>query len=481
MDNFLLAHTLRPGIFSLGDRAPISIRDQIVRAHLLTDSLFRTSILSRGKKLLIAGAGIAGASAAILAARRGARVWLCDPNEFPFSVQSRCHSRWIDPVQYDWPRAHSRRGIWPITGITPSVPFGFKAELSHKLASHWRDELEFESALDDVELHLWNFATVRDRPKKNGLTLIATIDVSAPKFDVTADFDAIIFARGAKNEITSVPLVAVNNGHVVPIPGKTFEGVKFWSTDEFQSPDLGLQQYRRGAIFISGGGDGALQDYIRLVTGKNSALEVLKVVLNATDEPKKWADMLARGLAPREEQAHRSMLWSSDRLRGHAILSELHQHYVNQVSSWPRVWLQQNAKVIDALRILTTDRNPERIFLVHECSHFGDSFALNRFVALVLIQFVTLTYGVNPVFPNSAVRAVAPYHLQAAHVHQCKPGCWDERHQVFIERGVTCESPQPQNSPNPHDAFGIVIRHGIDSYSNARLARDSLPLHLLSF
>lgn len=72
-DPILDAHRLLPQLYLLGSPlSPISIRDQILRARWVVDRLVRSDEVREGMRILIVGAGAAGATAAIRAAQHGA-------------------------------------------------------------------------------------------------------------------------------------------------------------------------------------------------------------------------------------------------------------------------------------------------------------------------------------------------------------------------------------------------------------------------
>lgn len=136
-DPFLQAHRLRHRLYDLGRRTPISIRDQLVRSELLVARLFEARVLYAGAQLFVVGAGVAGVNTALLAVRQGVKVVLVDRRPLPFGWQRRCDTRWIDPVQYDWPATHSRSGRWGMG----TRPLGFAAGWAHDIAREW--EMEF--------------------------------------------------------------------------------------------------------------------------------------------------------------------------------------------------------------------------------------------------------------------------------------------------------------------------------------------------
>jgi len=116
----------------------------VLRAQTLVERLISTKALQAGSSLLVVGAGAAGATVAVLAARCGVRVTAVDTNKSPFGLQRLCTSRWVDPVQYDWPLSHASRTHWPSAYPAPAVPFGFKADYASIIAHRWANTLNIE-------------------------------------------------------------------------------------------------------------------------------------------------------------------------------------------------------------------------------------------------------------------------------------------------------------------------------------------------
>ena len=98
-DPLVDAHWLWAYLYVLGSPlTPISIRDQMVRSRWLIDRLVSVGQLRIGDKLLVVGAGVAGATAAIRAAQLGTNVLLTEQSGGAFGLQARSTSRWVDPV-----------------------------------------------------------------------------------------------------------------------------------------------------------------------------------------------------------------------------------------------------------------------------------------------------------------------------------------------------------------------------------------------
>jgi hypothetical protein len=94
-----------------------------------------------------------------------------------------------------------------------------------------------------------------------------------PDFNVTLDppaantpptFRFILWATGFGKEMCEIPTGA-------PTP---YRGHPFWDTDKFEAPNCGLSPSPR--VLITGSGDGALQDFLRVATKLKSAEEIYK-------------------------------------------------------------------------------------------------------------------------------------------------------------------------------------------------------------
>jgi len=478
MDPILQAHALRLGVYSLGDRLPLSIRDQMVRAHYLIERLLENQIIKEHSSLLVVGAGLAGTTAAVLAARHGVNVLLIDSQPSSFSVQSGCKSRWIDPVQYDWPALHFSAGRWPTKGPDPLVPFGFSAGYASRLVKTWITQLTMQRTLLDPNLKVWFESNLADPPPTfNGSKVEASIDRKIPLPHVKEEFEAVILARGVIRERTTAPL-----DHRDPKAG-IFQGRAFWEEDDFQATDLGISS-PSAHVYISGSGDGALQDFIRLVTGCDTAREVLEIALDATPSPGRgFKDILLRAeLCGSDEQCSRALFWSTETLADHDILLRAHKAHWEIINNWITRWSEQWDKTVDRLYKRTVRRHPERIHLVHSCNHFSACYPLNRFVTLVLATYIEHKFnGSRPLIPMSVVRSVSPKMLGNTPSHACSKGCWDNEHTIGIEEGgVNCwdERTKPIGLVVPFEAQGVAVRHGIETHVNSRLPRDPLPFHL---
>lgn len=464
-DPFLRAHRHSSKLFSLAGRTPLSIRDQVLRAQTLVERLLTSKALSPGDSLLVVGAGAAGATIAVLAARSGVRVTAVDTNRFPFGVQRLCTSRWVDPVQYDWPLSHSGRSHWPQAFPSPAVPFGFQAARASDIARLWATRLNIERRNPNLRVE---FKTRLEKLPKPSAAAPGKLDAVTEKSGQpaqTRQFDIVVLAVGMASERTDVPNVAT-----AP-KGPRFEGVPFWKRDDFETAGFGLPAPFAHRVLISGGGDGALQDYIRLMTGNRSALELLNKVLAASGFSPALQRLMFLSLSEAEQEVERAGQWNETAAQDHGRLSALHKLHHGIVSRWQATpaWSAMKGVLLGEM----TGRPFDQVLLVHSCDHFSSCYALNRFVALLIDEVVLIHLGRNSIVPGHRLRAARP--LPSA-PHTCGPHCWGPDHEVEIETASTCFG---KSGPAVRmRVSGLVVRHGINKHTSAAWLRHILPREL---
>lgn len=475
LDQFQLLYP-EPNIYRLGQYAPVSIRDQIVRSCYLLDRLWVTGLLAVNTRLLIIGAGAAGVTAAMRAARYGVQqVTIADSSDRVLSLQAGCSSRWIDPAQYDWPARHWSRGEWPIrehkgfswpTAHFIAAPVPLKAAYADDWSADF--DLALQSYLTAGSVVFLPFSKVTGWVSSSGSYLVQITDLSvgAPAPSVPADL--IIFAGGLGQEICSVPLLGGAAGQIYP-------GLPFWSTDAFETADFGLGHAISDGVLVSGAGDGALQDFIRFVTGQKSAREVWRVVeplltqalLRQFDALWHWEELTARSETFAPEYRSRC-----DRL---AALHARYGYVVGALVANNKTW----SKVAAAIKGLAAGRAMDKVFLALKADHFDGCYPLNRLVALLCVAYLWREHGHNPLLTFCAVRAAKPV---------LAGGGWGISVEVEFALGTSCATSTidlkswKKSGLTTRRFDGVVIRHGIDpstlSVKSARLRLQHVPAHL---
>lgn len=470
-DPFLRAHKLSPRLYSLEGRTPLSIRDQLVRAQTLIERLLLTQVLVPGSKLAVVGAGAAGATVAVIAARRGIMVNLIDSSPSTFSLQRICRSRWIDPVQYDWPLSSSNRREWPSPRLKGKAPFGFTAGFASDIASGWAKTLS--SARKGGGISLECNTKLMALPKRSASfpNKIDVVTEQSKRTLTTRQFDLVILATGMGSERTEV-----SQNYLKPKLDKRdprFSGLQFWQSDSFQSPNLGLHWNISKLVLVSGGGDGGLQDYIRLMTGCKSVLEFIDDVFATIG----WdAQEQRRFMLPLQEMEHeseRACQWNEKAIQDHEYLEALHRGYrdaVNTLRSGPQ-W----NKVLQFLQSRMKGRPTPNIRLIHSCNHFGACYPLNHFAALLVDAAATQLTGESSIRSNERLVAARP--TNGGSTHTCSPGCWGPEHEVWLARS-TCHQSM-NGGDTPQVVSGLIVRHGIRKARSAGWIRHILPRELM--
>lgn len=272
----------------------ISIRDQVVRAQLLINDLKEINKLCKNKqeeyikKVLIVGAGFAGTVAAISAAKCGFDVTLVDSQEGPLSLQKTIDHRYVGAFMYDWPCVESNLQHYP-----PDVVLGYIDKTKY-WGPFWEAALPI-TAKELARQHLVWFADEKVRSSRvteyygsdtsSGQRYIKMFISWARRGVFHPSFSGEIFVPsasglpGKKDKKTieaDVLIVAAGMGaekcEVECKCGKKLIGKKFW---EKGGDNLRLTRDLRGNALVIGGGDGALQDVLRLMTRHDDVLSII--------------------------------------------------------------------------------------------------------------------------------------------------------------------------------------------------------------
>lgn len=387
-DQFLEFHRIARRKFELSGLRTGSIRDQLIRSHLAAKRLaLDLELIDEDTPLLIVGGGAAGACAALTASALGVEVVLLEqePGKRLFGKQSQVTTRWIDPVEYDWPLSRWRPvgnsysvGKWPTR--PHELPFSMQANNAHLLAYEWHKIYDDwpppapGRAVPFGKIQIIDAVNGRSFTYKEEAQEVSVQGLQG--YGAPTAFGAVLSCIGLSGENVSI------KGFNTPL----YRGYEFWSDDPFQTPFLGIaRQPKTLKVLISGGGDGALQDFQRIVAGKmgRELFEEIERIAGRywlTD-----ADLLE--LLTAEDIAKRAHAWRSPKSRPTMELQAWHEAYEAVAericSSWRSVGL---LKPIADHILAPHEAVQATLILRDEQPDF--CYGLNRFLFYILIRLV---------------------------------------------------------------------------------------------
>ncbi len=367
-DPVLSSHQVYPLFFNLGGRiSPISIRDQMVRGQTIVERALEAGLIGGEghRPLLVVGAGAAGATAAIHAASRRVPTILLDREASSFMRQAHCATRWIDPTQYDWPVDHWDRGLCP--SVPVPTPFPWRSDWSNRLAAQWSIRL-------NRAVGRFPWLRIYYRTTVTTAMPVGAPDGWAVQFNhrpFRFHFGMIVWTVGFGAERCEIPSCD---------SGPDYRGYAFWESDPFQRADCGVPPPKTPEVLISGSGDGALQDFVRITTRRKSAEEILR----ACSLPSRVAETLQSA----EDLAQRAYHWGETKTHDHEVIDRLHQVHRGLVEGLVGAG-RSSDDVVKALDVLI-GRPAPRITLVSSCTHFANAYGLNRFLTLLIARFMQL-------------------------------------------------------------------------------------------
>lgn len=466
-DPFLWAHSLSTHIFDIATGLrPTSVRDQVTRARLLMRRAYECGLVGAGKRVLISGAGIAGATCAVEAATRyDAEVLLLEQEHRPFLLQHRCLTRSVDPNLYDWPAARWEASTYP-SEPDDLVTFRIhESERPRNVAQRWGNELA-AAAASNPKLHVKYNAEIRS----------VSVQVNAAKRHEVEyehvgqhreEFDVVIFAEGPGEERDSI---SSHDGSTA------FWGYRFWDTDPFMREALAAKR-----ILIAGSGDGALQDFRRLLLRPRVSL---RQVLTECAIPEKHRSMI-------EGARHHNLatfIWCASPEHEHENDAFMHRKHLTVVDELFAV-RSTRRPILKAVRRALRSTLPA-VTIAHACGHFTHGYPLNRFVTILLLRAVReLGYAGIEAQPHSFVTAIDCRH----NVKACPKGrerdrrlrkhCYASAHRVYFGDGRCFDRPPQYQVGNRFDDFdAIILRLGMKEHvpTDFPRNREEKPLrHLL--
>lgn len=379
----LLAHKCAARTFDLSTGVVhASMRDQIVRAQLLMRDLREND--PGCNQVLIVGGGVAGVSAATAASDLDMNVVLVDSQERPFSLQAGVTSRYVGPFMYEWPElGHDCQDYPPPHALAqPSCATPKWTEAHPIPAAKFAKILEgwlmahpflpgtarfyFGVVPEEVQAYVRAFVAFHGAaPAAGGSPGPEYVlpkrcrDHKGERAHAGASFrpDYIVLAAGMGEERIALPDFPL------------VKGSSFWAND-----DLKLDETRHADSCVFGGGDGALQDVLRLLTKHDHPLQLIRD-LRLNTHVAEAIDRCAPRLEALERQSRLVTTWS-----GAGSFEEIDTQCQSLAAGLARDTTMRHA-VWQQLR-----KGTGEVHHVMREQYFGKAYLLNRFVVHLIEQ-----------------------------------------------------------------------------------------------
>ncbi len=429
-DAFLDAHFLRPGYFDISVGVqPASIRDQITRGALMAARAFDTGLINTtDANLLVVGAGVAGATCAMTAAALGVRTTLID-KDVAFSRQRECDAKVIEPTFYDWPAPHWDKDAYPWHGET----LGLNMVPTHgiNLSASWLDRLA--DAQTSGALQYFEHTTLDGVPTLAAHRLCACATQKHKDVTISHAIDhlgIVVFATGPgmERDLDTPP---------------DHRSYGFWETDPLSSDEL-----QCSTLIISGGGDGALQDFLRAIFVPFIRPAIIVQELNLDDAQHELYSM-------QQHAAAAYVWWGSPRTRHDS------ERFVEEIveRTAQRLWEERREHITRVFDRYRRESIP-RIMLVHPCDHFARSFLINRLLVALVLRWV-VHGGVTAVERVAGQKIVIPVHCtHPPSDRRTGDACYTHPHEVRWYP-ASCMVVSREDESAGAAAELVLIRHGV--------------------
>ena len=182
-----------------------------------------------------------------------------------------------------------------------------------------------------------------------------------------------------------------------------FRGFQFWEEDTLQSNGQCGTNLADPRILISGAGDGALQDLLRVMTGRLTAAEVFNRCLIPAD--------IAADLKDIDRQASACIMWGSKPEHDHPVHRALDEECVRLAEK-----AYKKLGVAQSVTQMVGRQQDIRVLL--GCDHLTAFYGLNRFLAHLLAVHVKRKFSMElfrpiagSMTPHAQPRQILPYYL----------------------------------------------------------------------
>ncbi|WP_241991527.1 hypothetical protein [Paraburkholderia sp. RAU2J] len=304
--------------------------------------------------------------------------------------------------------------------FSPSwFPLEFHSDAADVLAAEWQSALgAFLSSNNKLEiLYGYNARNFTATPV-NGAVHVAGLWAGTKGTRTTRDFGAVIACTGFMRERTLVRQLRIHVPHPSPLYSgnvelRSFHGARFWLDPDHLDRWKFNSKYRHAVkgVLVSGGGDGAMQDFQRATT-RQFGLPLLKHLERCLESP--IQDKYLVTLLAAEDRARRACAWGMSNPNDKTPDAEMQiwdatfeSVVEDSCADFIQLYGRQNGildvTVVDtvaatkpalqelARRVLREDFNdepfPNFVWVTRE-PHLGFAYALNRFLSLFVLKLL---------------------------------------------------------------------------------------------
>lgn len=327
-----------------GPWRPGSIRDQAIRACLVVERALRYGWISTERDLAIAGAGVAGIAAALLAHDSGVSVTIFEKDK-PAAFLSES-PRWVDPTLYDWPHSWWGAGHFPWTAGPLPIRW-IEAAPAQQIAARLGRLLKQRTGIRYIRREVTGLSQSGDCAQIEAADGVAGV------------YGLVIDCRGLGSE-------CCRSGE--------FEGAPFWAPVDYlqEVAEIARQRARPCRVLISGGGDGAIQDFLIIATGQRRVAEIAQslglarsvLIHGQPPMPASSFDRFEKEALSVEEQHWRKLCWTS--ANGSRDLDDFYKGWIDRIP----------------LKALPENPHAPQITLVRQSECHSTCYPLNRFLAM---------------------------------------------------------------------------------------------------
>jgi hypothetical protein len=447
IDQVLSFHRVAGRKYELSGLRTGSVRDQILRGHLLVERLFASKEIDASQPLLVIGGGAAGVTCALTACGFGVDVTVLELNVDPLQTQAGVTTRCLDPTEFDWPQPH-----WTAADMAwAGTPFALRYVADHAdaLAQLWtqavRDVLTGVTPLPGQLEIFWGVDARKLLYPDFGHAIGVQPWPGQP--GGVRSYGAAISCIGFSGERTSVPSTA----------GGELVGPLFWSADTLALPGLGIAPPLANArALVSGGGDGAQQDFQRILTGKFG-----KDLANDLGIAQQTAALPLADALLAEDLGRRAHAWGEPGVAPAGAYADWHASFVRLADA---IWQDWAAKgLCTGLANTVLRPSVEATWLVGAEAP-GYCYGLNRLLALLVARLHAHRTG-RPLEGRDSAGDIPlnqvilyGYWLESVTpqtAHACGNSCFGLPHLAGVRGAVT-----GPHQLGPVDA--VIVRHGVD-------------------